>query len=103
LYFFCYSHVNRQNPEDSDLLANLGILYLQIGSSQKAFECLGSALTFDPSNYKVIIINLIEYRPYTKRDEIPLIFHLWGPAYHNVKGSYISSYNPNFLASTVAQ
>ena len=28
-------------------------LHLQMGASQKAFEYLGSALTFDPTNTKV--------------------------------------------------
>ena len=35
------------------MLSTLGLLYLEQGQPQKAFECLGSALTYDPSNNKV--------------------------------------------------
>lgn len=68
----------RHNPEDPELLSTLGLLYLQVtgrmafggiiclliyiififkfqtNSTEKAFECLGSALTYDPGNGKVI-------------------------------------------------
>ncbi|KAK7912681.1 hypothetical protein WMY93_012892 [Mugilogobius chulae] len=43
------------SPENTELLTTLGLLYLQLGKYQKAFEHLGNALTFDPSNYKAIL------------------------------------------------
>ena len=43
------------SPEDPELLATLGLLYLEESQPQKAFESLGSALTYDPSNNKVCV------------------------------------------------
>ncbi|XP_066557858.1 BBSome complex member BBS4 isoform X2 [Amia ocellicauda] len=43
------------SPENTDLLTTLGLLYLQLGIYQKAFEHLGNALTYDPNNYKAIL------------------------------------------------
>ncbi|NWH63050.1 BBS4 protein, partial [Geococcyx californianus] len=43
------------SPENTDLLTTLGILYLQLGDYQKAFEHLGNALTYDSSNYKATL------------------------------------------------
>ncbi|XP_029431669.1 Bardet-Biedl syndrome 4 protein isoform X2 [Rhinatrema bivittatum] len=43
------------SPENTELLTTLGLLYLQLGVFQKAFEHLGNALTYDPSNYKAIL------------------------------------------------
>ncbi|KAB1257360.1 Bardet-Biedl syndrome 4 protein [Camelus dromedarius] len=40
------------SPENTELLTTLGLLYLQLGIYQKAFEHLGNALTYDPTNYK---------------------------------------------------
>ena len=45
----------RLNPEDPDLLTTLGLLHLQVGQVKRAFEQLGSALTFDPTNAKAIL------------------------------------------------
>ncbi|KAB1257362.1 Bardet-Biedl syndrome 4 protein [Camelus dromedarius] len=42
------------SPENTELLTTLGLLYLQLGIYQKAFEHLGNALTYDPTNYKVL-------------------------------------------------
>nr|XP_014339446.1 PREDICTED: Bardet-Biedl syndrome 4 protein isoform X2 [Latimeria chalumnae] len=42
-------------PENTELLTTLGLLYLQFGVYQKAFEHLGNALTYDPSNYRAIL------------------------------------------------
>ncbi|XP_030433349.1 Bardet-Biedl syndrome 4 protein isoform X3 [Gopherus evgoodei] len=42
------------SPENTELLTTLGLLYLQLGVYQKAFEHLGNALTYDPTNYKAI-------------------------------------------------
>lgn len=47
--------VHRWNPEDPDLLTTLGLLHLQLGESQQAFEALGGALTFDPSHGMAIL------------------------------------------------
>ncbi|KAM5242920.1 BBSome complex member BBS4 isoform 5-T6 [Hipposideros larvatus] len=43
------------SPENTELLTTLGLLYLQLGIYQKAFEHLGNALTYDPANYKAIL------------------------------------------------
>ncbi|XP_063102853.1 Bardet-Biedl syndrome 4 protein isoform X3 [Cavia porcellus] len=42
------------SPENMELHTTLGLLYLQLGVYQKAFEHLGNALTYDPTNYKAI-------------------------------------------------
>ena len=47
--------LHRLNPEDPDLLTTLGLLHLQVGQVKRAFERLGSALTFDPTNAKAIL------------------------------------------------
>ena len=46
---------NRWSPEDPDLLTTLGLLQLQMGNYQKAFEALGTAMTFDPNNGMAIL------------------------------------------------
>ena len=43
------------SPENTELLTALGLLYLQLGIYQKAFEHLGNTLTYDPTNYKVLL------------------------------------------------
>ncbi|XP_054989915.1 Bardet-Biedl syndrome 4 protein isoform X1 [Sorex araneus] len=43
------------SPENTELLTTLGLLYLELGIYQKAFEHLGNALTYDPTNYKAIL------------------------------------------------
>ncbi|XP_078541157.1 BBSome complex member BBS4 isoform X1 [Lissotriton helveticus] len=43
------------SPENAELLTTLGLLYLQLGVYQKAFEHLGNALTYDPGNCKAIL------------------------------------------------
>ncbi|XP_052502516.1 Bardet-Biedl syndrome 4 protein isoform X2 [Budorcas taxicolor] len=43
------------SPENTELLTTLGLLYLQLGIYQKAFEHLGNTLTYDPTNYKAIL------------------------------------------------
>ncbi|KAM9568856.1 BBSome complex member BBS4-like isoform 3-T3 [Salvelinus alpinus] len=45
----------RFSPENTDLLTTLGLLYMQQGKYQKAFEHLGNALTYDPNNFKAIL------------------------------------------------
>ncbi|TRY95998.1 hypothetical protein DNTS_002159 [Danionella cerebrum] len=40
------------SPENTELLTTLGLLYMQLGKYQKAFEHLGNALTYDPNNFK---------------------------------------------------
>ena len=50
-----YNWNSRLNPEDPDLLTTLGILHLQVGQVKRAFERLGSALTFDPTHAKAIL------------------------------------------------
>eukprot|EP00794_Sanderia_malayensis_P018662 gene18662-20544_t len=43
------------SPENPDLMTTLGLLYLQRNEPQKAFEQLGNALTYDPTNVKAIL------------------------------------------------
>ncbi|XP_063782556.1 Bardet-Biedl syndrome 4 protein isoform X2 [Pseudophryne corroboree] len=50
-----YLQALQLSPESTELLTTLGLLYLQNGLYQKAFEFLGNALTYDPSNYKGIL------------------------------------------------
>ncbi|XP_008335286.2 BBSome complex member BBS4 isoform X2 [Cynoglossus semilaevis] len=50
-----YKRAVENFPENTELLTTLGLLYLQLGKYQKAFEHLGNALTYDPNNYKAIL------------------------------------------------
>ncbi|KAG8576285.1 hypothetical protein GDO81_009818 [Engystomops pustulosus] len=50
-----YLQALQLSPESTELLTTLGLVYLQNGLFQKAFEYLGNALTYDPSNYKGIL------------------------------------------------
>ncbi|KAI5614867.1 Bardet-Biedl syndrome 4 protein [Silurus asotus] len=43
------------SPENTELLTTLGLLYMQLGKYQRAFEHLGNALTYDANNYKAIL------------------------------------------------
>jgi len=43
------------SPENPAVMVTLGLLYLQLGYNQKAFEQLGNALTYDPLNAKAIL------------------------------------------------
>ncbi|KAH0619914.1 hypothetical protein JD844_014339 [Phrynosoma platyrhinos] len=52
---FSYVNYFRFSPENTELLTTLGLLYLEREDYQKAFEHLGNALTYDPSNYKAIL------------------------------------------------
>ncbi|KAL5021550.1 hypothetical protein ScPMuIL_000705 [Solemya velum] len=42
-------------PENPDMLTTLGLLYMQFGQYQKAFENLGNAMTYDPCHVKAIM------------------------------------------------
>ncbi|KAK7068109.1 Bardet-Biedl syndrome 4 protein, partial [Halocaridina rubra] len=42
-------------PENSDLHTTLGLLYMQSGKHQQAFEHLGTTLTYEPSNTRAIL------------------------------------------------
>ncbi|XP_041964726.1 Bardet-Biedl syndrome 4 protein isoform X1 [Alosa sapidissima] len=50
-----YKCAVESSPENTDFLATLGLLYMQKGKYQKAFEYLGNALTYDPNHYKAIL------------------------------------------------
>ncbi|KAF7232746.1 hypothetical protein EG68_08453 [Paragonimus skrjabini miyazakii] len=43
------------NPENPELMAELGLLYLKLGEEARAFEQLGSALTFQPNHFNALI------------------------------------------------
>lgn len=46
---------NRYFPENADLHTTLGLLYMQTGKHQQAFEHLGTTLTFEPQNTRAIL------------------------------------------------
>eukprot|EP00057_Strongylocentrotus_purpuratus_P028965 XP_011683439.1 PREDICTED: Bardet-Biedl syndrome 4 protein [Strongylocentrotus purpuratus] len=50
-----YKRAAESFPENPELLTTLGLLYLQVGQNQRAFEQLGNALTYDPSHVKAIL------------------------------------------------
>ncbi|XP_078608674.1 BBSome complex member BBS4-like [Branchiostoma floridae x Branchiostoma japonicum] len=50
-----YKRAVEFSPENPDLLTSLGLLYLQTGQFQRAFEHLGNALTYDPVHVKAIM------------------------------------------------
>ncbi|CAD5222609.1 unnamed protein product [Bursaphelenchus xylophilus] len=37
-------------PENLEIISHLGLLYLKTGNEEKAFSCLGKALTYDPNH-----------------------------------------------------
>lgn len=43
------------SPENAELLTTVGLLYLRIGESFKAFDYLGTSLTLDPRDAKTIL------------------------------------------------
>jgi Bardet-Biedl syndrome 4 protein len=43
------------NPENSPLLCEIGLLYLRMGDSIKAFEYLGNSLTYDNTDPRAIL------------------------------------------------
>eukprot|EP00761_Pharyngomonas_kirbyi_P009489 gb/GECH01009505.1/.p1 GENE.gb/GECH01009505.1/~~gb/GECH01009505.1/.p1 ORF type:complete len:424 (+),score=102.03 gb/GECH01009505.1/:1-1272(+) len=51
----CYLEALDYSPENSDILTTLGLLYLRKGDNNKAFEYLGTSLTYDPKNPKTIL------------------------------------------------
>ena len=57
-----YREAVKAFPESPSLNTTLGLLYIQTGNHQAAFECLGTALAFEPQNSRE-----------------PLLFeHVWG-------------------------
>ncbi|KAL3860562.1 hypothetical protein ACJMK2_010675 [Sinanodonta woodiana] len=50
-----YKQAVEYSPENPELLTTLGLLYMQVGQFQKAFENLGNAMTYDPSYIKAIM------------------------------------------------
>ncbi|XP_028391748.1 Bardet-Biedl syndrome 4 protein-like [Dendronephthya gigantea] len=50
-----YKQAVEYSPENPDLMTTLGLLFLQVGQTQKAFEHLGNALTYDPTFAKAIL------------------------------------------------
>ncbi|ELU12061.1 hypothetical protein CAPTEDRAFT_94608, partial [Capitella teleta] len=50
-----YKRAVEFSPENGEVLTTLGLLYMQTGQFQKAFEHLGNALTYDPCNVKAIL------------------------------------------------
>ncbi|XP_060081334.1 Bardet-Biedl syndrome 4 protein-like [Ylistrum balloti] len=50
-----YKQAVEYSPENPDMLTTLGLLYMQIGQYQKAFENLGNAMTYDATHVKAIM------------------------------------------------
>ena len=50
-----YKDAVKSFPESPVLNTTLGLLYIQTGNHQAAFECLGTALAFDPQNSRAIL------------------------------------------------
>eukprot|EP00903_Cladosiphon_okamuranus_P014836 g13737.t1 len=50
-----YEEALEFSPESPELLTTVGLLHLQQGDNQKAFESLGNALTHDPRDPKAIL------------------------------------------------
>lgn len=42
-------------PENLEVVSHLGLLYLKTNSEEKAFSCLGRALTYDPNHLPSIL------------------------------------------------
>lgn len=59
------SHVQmrRASPEDARLMVELGLLHLKHGRAARAFTLFGSALTYDPSDAKVLSGMRATWRP----------------------------------------
>lgn len=51
----CSQEALEFSPESSELLTTIGLMHLQQGDNQKAFESLGNALTHDPRDPKAIL------------------------------------------------
>lgn len=47
--------VCRLKPENTELLNALGLLYLQVGDSRKAFELFGTAMSYNPTDSKAVL------------------------------------------------
>lgn len=50
-----YLEALEYTPDNAELLTTVGLLYLRVGESYKAFEYLGNALSLDPRNPKTIL------------------------------------------------
>ncbi|XP_013408748.1 Bardet-Biedl syndrome 4 protein [Lingula anatina] len=50
-----YKRAVEFSPENPDILSTMGLLYMQVGQFQKAFEHLGNALTYNPTHTKAIL------------------------------------------------
>ena len=51
----CYVEAAEAFPENTNILAETGLMYQRLGDTTKAFEYLGNALTYDPRNAKAIL------------------------------------------------
>eukprot|EP00049_Salpingoeca_infusionum_P019543 m.362350 g.362350 ORF g.362350 m.362350 type:complete len:451 (-) comp20387_c0_seq1:248-1600(-) len=50
-----YEQAKALSPEEPELLIDLGLLYLQVGKPEHAFELFGAALAYDATNCKGIL------------------------------------------------
>lgn len=50
-----YNEALEFSPENPEILTTIGLLYLRVNENHKAFDCLGNALAYDPTNAKGIL------------------------------------------------
>ena len=50
-----YTGMLQSNPDNAELLTTVGLLYLRLGETYRAFDFLGNSLTHDPRNVKTIL------------------------------------------------
>ena len=51
----CYVEAAETFPESTNILAETGLMFMNVGNKIKAFEYLGNALTYNPRNAKAIL------------------------------------------------
>ncbi|KAI6214871.1 Bardet-Biedl syndrome 4 protein [Aphelenchoides besseyi] len=50
-----YKVAQELEPENLEVISHLGLLYLKSGNEEKAFSCLGKALTYDPNHLSSVL------------------------------------------------
>ncbi len=93
-----------QTPENPEILTMIGLLYIKLGNSTKAFEYLGNSLTYDPKNPKTILaagsiiqdnqdmdVALVKYRiAATQTPNSPQLWNNIGMCFFG-KGKYVAA------------
>eukprot|EP00823_Brevimastigomonas_motovehiculus_P007131 TRINITY_DN6147_c0_g1_i1.p1 TRINITY_DN6147_c0_g1~~TRINITY_DN6147_c0_g1_i1.p1 ORF type:complete len:482 (-),score=97.88 TRINITY_DN6147_c0_g1_i1:103-1548(-) len=50
-----YLQASEFSPQNPEILTTVGLLYLRMGENDRAFDFLGSSLSFDPKNAKTVL------------------------------------------------